>query len=90
MPEIAANILGLDPEDVESQRMMNDAVAEMLNVVCGHVIIGLAGSDANFKLQTPVTRELDTDDLRTMIAEDQYIGFMLDDNPAFLGLKLEN
>jgi len=88
--EITANILGLDPEDIEPETMMVDALAEMLNVVCGHVIMALVGTDANFRLDAPETGVVD-DALRTeMLASDDYTGFVLDESPVFLGLTLES
>lgn len=88
--EIAANILGLDADDIESEEMAQDALAEMLNVVCGHVIMALASKDANFKLLSPHTHQVDDDGLNSIMLSEDFIGFMLDDNPAFLGLTLEN
>ena len=87
--EIAANILGLEPEEVEPEFMRRDALAEMLNVVCGHVIMALEGTDANFKLKSPETKTVDEDMFNKMMLSDDFIGFMLDDNPVFLGLSLE-
>ncbi len=89
MPEIAANILGLEPEDIDSKEMLDDALAEMLNVVCGHVIMDLVGTGANFKLNSPETRILDDDGYGALIDDNDFVGFELDDSPAFLGLKLE-
>ncbi len=88
--EIAANIMGLEPEDVDSEEMRRDAVAEMLNVVCGHVIMDLGGKDANFKLDSPVTGPMDEDTFDQMMLSDDFIGFMLHDSPVFLGLVSEN
>ena len=87
--EIAANILGLEPEDIESEEMMNDALAEMLNVVCGHVIMALVGTGANFKLDSPLTCPVDEMTYNAMLDSDEFVGLMLDDSPVFLGLKLE-
>jgi CheY-specific phosphatase CheX len=87
--EIAANILGLEPEEVEPEFMRRDALAEMLNVVCGHVIMALAGSDANFKLDAPRTGSVQEDEFNRIMLSEDFIGFMLDDNPVFLGLSLE-
>ncbi len=87
--EIAANILGLEPEDIESEDMKNDALAEMLNVVCGHVIMAMAGTGANFKLDAPLTCPVDEMTYQAMVESDDFVGLMLDDNPVFLGLKLE-
>lgn len=88
--EIAANILGLEPEDIESEAMMNDALAEMLNVVCGHVIMALAGTDANFKLDAPHTDYVSEEQYNAMMVSDDFVTLMLDDNPVFLGLTLES
>ena len=88
--EIAANILGLEPEDIESEDMKNDALAEMLNVVCGHVIMALVGTGANFKLDSPLTSPVDEMTYQAMLEADEFVGLLLDDNPVFLGLKLEN
>ena len=88
--EIAANILGIEPEDIESETMMNDALGEMLNVVCGHVIMAMVGKDANFKLVTPVTDFVSEEHYAHMMASDDYTTLLLDDNPVFLGLKLES
>ncbi len=88
--EIAANILGLEPEEIESEAMMNDALGEMLNVVCGHVIMAMAGTDANFSLNSPVTTYVDDAKYTEMMTSEDYAGLLLDDNPIFLGLKLEN
>ena len=88
--EIAANILGLEPEDIHSEEMKNDALAEMLNVVCGHVIMALVGTGANFKLDSPLTSPLDQMTYDHILQSDEFVGLLLDDSPVFLGLKLEN
>ena len=88
--DIAANILGLEPEDIESEEMRLDALAELLNVACGHVIMALAGNDTNFRLEAPTTGQIDEDTYHQMMLNEDYIGFLLDDNPVFLGLTLEN
>lgn len=88
--EIAANILGIEPEDIESETMMNDALAEMVNVVCGHVIMAMVGTDANFKLDAPVTDFVSEEHYAYMMESDDFATLLLDDNPVFLGLKLES
>ncbi len=88
--EIAANILGLEPEEVQPEDMRRDALAEMLNVVCGHVIMSLVGGNANFKLNSPETGPVSPDEFAAMQDDDDFLGFDLDDNPVFLGLKLES
>jgi len=88
--EIAANILGLEPEDISDAAMLDDALGEMLNVVCGHVIMDLMGKEANFKLQAPEVLPVDESVLVEMLASPDFVGFELDDSPALLGLMTEN
>jgi len=88
--EIAANILGLEPEEVDSEEMKMDALGEMLNVVCGHVIMCLVGTDANFVLNSPEEMPVDAAMLDEMAVSDDFLGFTLDDSPALFGLTLEN
>lgn len=84
--EIAANILGLEPEDVSAESMAPDAFGEMLNVICGHVIMDLAGPDANFKLGSPKIESVDAAFLGGLQDDPDFQGFLLDDHPVFLGL----
>ena len=88
-PEIAANILGLDANELASTEMLADALREMLNVVCGHVIMALAGSGADFKLQTPQHQVLEPARLAALRDDPDIMGFLLDDEPLLLHLELE-
>ncbi len=88
--EIAANILGLEPSDLSDQAMLDDALGEMLNVVCGHVIMALVGTGANFKLGSPAVSRVDETALVEMLANPDFVGFDLDDSPVLLGLTTEN
>ena len=88
--EIAANILGLEPEDLSDKAMLEDALGEMLNVVCGHVIMALVGTEANFKLNSPKVSIVDETQLVEMLADPAFVGFDLDDSPVLLGLKTES
>lgn len=57
--EIAANILGLDPEDIANVAIAEDALKEMLNVVAGHVVPALTADAENFDLGVPRITRLD-------------------------------
>jgi hypothetical protein len=87
--EIAGNILGLDPEDVHPGVMLTDALKEVLNVVCGHVIMALAGHGANFKLETPSLDKVEAEEWRELLVNDHHCGFLLEESPVLLGLRLD-
>jgi len=88
VPEIAGNILGLDPDEVESTEMMQDAVRELLNVACGHVVMELAGAGADFTLAAPVYTIVGADAYAAYRDDDDSFAFLLEDSPALLNLKL--
>ncbi len=88
-PQIAANILGLDADELTRPAMLADALREMLNVVCGHVIMALAGSAADFRLQTPSHQELSRERLAALRGDPRSMGFLLDDEPLLLHLEFE-
>jgi len=55
---LAANLLGVDPEDEDSSRKARDAVGEFMNIVCGQFITAVHGTEQVFDLTLPQTREL--------------------------------
>ncbi len=88
--EIAANILGLEPDDSQSVAMTSDALGELLNVICGEVVRGIVGEDADFTLRPPRTEPLDASHLDRLMLDEGYVAFVLDDHPGFFGLELED
>ena len=87
-PEIAANILGLDAEGLDTRAVLDDALREMLNVVCGHVLMALCGEAADFQLETPTNLELDGEQLSALLADTNTSAYLLDDEPVLLHLEL--
>lgn len=56
--QLAANLLGLSPDDPQAESGADDAVREFMNIVCGQLITALHGTEAVFDLTIPVLREL--------------------------------
>lgn len=48
MPMIAANMLGLEDDEVPSPEQMTDAFRELLNVICGNLLPRLVGDEPVF------------------------------------------
>ena len=61
---VAANMLGLDAAD--DPRLVQDALGELANVICGNVLPELAGREAVFHLAAP--RPLGDADAPTLVA----------------------
>ncbi len=56
---LAANLLGVDPEDEDATSKKEDAVKEFMNIVCGQLVTAMHGVTAVFDLSIPQTMELE-------------------------------
>ena len=56
---LAANMLGVESQDEESQKKASDALKETLNTICGRYLTALAGEKPVFNLTTPEIAEID-------------------------------
>ncbi len=87
--EIAANVLGMEPDDDLVAVQATDALKEVLNVTCGRVLTALAGDRPVFDMSVPVTSRLDDVGWTALLNEPETVGFLVDDNPVLLQLSLE-
>ena len=51
--QLAANLLGVEPDDPAVQGGLEDALGEFMNVVCGQLVTAWHGEDAVFNLSIP-------------------------------------
>jgi hypothetical protein len=56
---LAANLLGVNPEDRQANSKAIDAVKELMNILCGQLVTQVYGSDVLFNLSIPRCRLLD-------------------------------
>lgn len=59
LPELAANMLGLDEEETPPDDQQKDALREALNVICGNLLPRIGGADAVFDIDAPTLLEAD-------------------------------
>ena len=86
--QIAGNVLGIDAEDERVITSAADAIKEMLNVACGHVLTSLAGDEPVFNLSVPVTTELDNRAWIDLLEADNTVTLIVDDMPVLLRLEI--
>ncbi len=55
--QLAANLLGLDPDDDEAVAGTTDALCEFMNVTCGQLVTALHGTEPVFDLSIPTVTE---------------------------------
>ncbi|MGD9332040.1 MAG: chemotaxis protein CheX [Desulfobacterales bacterium] len=67
MPELAANMLGLDDDEPPLPDQQNDALKESLNVICGNLLPRIGGEEAVFDIQAP--KIMNVDATRAMLGE---------------------
>lgn len=58
-PEIAANVLGLDPDEDKVHELAADALKEMINIICGQLLTEIAGEKPIFDLSVPTIQKID-------------------------------
>lgn len=56
--QLAANLLGIDPNDGDAADVSHDAAKEFMNVVCGHFVTTMYGTEKVFNLTIPETRPM--------------------------------
>lgn len=66
LPELTANMLGLDEDAAIPEDQQKDALKEALNVICGNLLPRIGGVEAVFDIRPPVI--LDTDTVRQKVA----------------------
>jgi len=84
--EIAANILGLDPEDIANDAVAEDALKEMVNVVAGRVVPELLGEGSDFDLTVPRIARLDAAACLDLARRRGSACYELDGAPVVLSL----
>ena len=87
-PEIAANVLGLDPDDEMVATVGEDALKELLNVICGRVLTEVAGEEPVFDLSVPEVETLTDDAWQALLASPDTIALMVDEEPVLLRLEV--
>ena len=53
IPELAGNMLGADDDAEIPQAEQQDAVKEILNVICGNLLPAIAGDQVEFNIEAP-------------------------------------
>ena len=88
--ELAANLLGMDPDDEEVQDRARDALQELLNVFTGHALTTLFGESSTCDLTVPIATDMSVDDWKAMLTAPDTMTFLIDDDfPALITVTVE-
>ncbi len=87
--EMANNILGADAEAVDPE-MGRNALLELANVTCGHLLAQRYGSDWVFDLDIPKAQDLEIESAcERFQGDDRYCVFDVDGTPVCVGLLFQ-
>jgi len=87
-PLIAANVLGMEPDDENVLARATDALKELLNVICGNALTAIAGEDPIFDLTVPEAGMLSADGWSALLEAPDTLAFIVEDQPVLLQLKI--
>jgi len=87
--ELASNIIGKEIDKNISQRHLNDALKEVLNVTCGNLLSAVVGTEQVFDAASPILSEHDQKDWKAFLEERDSIPFMIEDWPAVLQFLID-
>ncbi len=88
--EIAANMLGIEPDDKMAAEHACDALKEVLSVTCGHLLTAFAGPTPTFNLSMPEIEKLEEVAWEEMLHDPDTVAFLVDSNTMLLRLKLKS
>ena len=87
--ELAANVMGMDPEDAAAEEHAADALREVLNVTCGQLLTALAGDEPVFDLSVPTAEQKPPAHWAAALEQPQTLAFLVDESPMLLTLSID-
>jgi chemotaxis protein CheY-P-specific phosphatase CheC len=86
---VAANFLGLDDGDGFADEMASDALKEMLNITCGHVVAELCGRAQVVELSVPEVSALECGRVALLAGLGESLVFDVEGAPVLLRAEFE-
>ena len=85
---LAANVLGIDPDDEAAERRGIDSLRELLNITCGNFLSTIAGNKPVFSVGVPSTRIVPTFDWDTLTRRGGWMSILVDENPVLMRISI--
>lgn len=87
--QIAANMLGMEPNDRPAIENGADALQEVLNVTCSHFLTSSAGETPVFDLSPPDASDVGEAEWKALLDDPNTLVFLCEDMPIALHLDME-
>ena len=88
--DMVSNLLGLDPDSHDAERAGDDALRELMNVTCGHILTSIAGDKPVFNLAVPQIEPLDASAWESLSRGENTAKFSVDGRPVQLCMTLSS
>ncbi len=88
--ELADNLLGTDDQEVLSDKAVENALEELVNVVCGRLLAELYGTGVVFDLSIPEARALSRQEWENLSESENATLVYDEDEPMAIYLRLED
>ena len=85
--EAAANFLGTSLDDPSVEANHRDALGEILNMVCGHMLTALHGNHALHDLGIPSLEDISALEAEAMAGTPGCLAFLVEDHPVLLSAE---
>lgn len=87
--EIAANVLGLEPDDPEARTQAHDALREVLNVITAHIVTAIAGENTTIDLTVPKVLPMPDGEWDELAKAPETVHFLVEDQPVLLRVQTD-
>lgn len=87
---IAARVMGLDDAEDISDDMVDDALRELMNVICGHFVTLMYGDKALINVSTPQVFPVKNALCNMLKSSPDIHGFMIEDSPALGRVRIND
>jgi len=86
--EIGINALGIEADQDAEKSCAQDALKELINVLCGQVVILLAGREPVFDLSIPETHIITKNKWTELLKDKLSIPFIVEEYPVLFKLEI--
>ncbi|HMB30892.1 MAG TPA: chemotaxis protein CheX [Desulfohalobiaceae bacterium] len=86
--ELADNLLGADEQENLSERAVENALEELVNVVCGRLLAELYGTNVIFDLSIPETKALSKKKWNNLMQSEETVLVYEEDEPLAIYLSV--
>lgn len=85
--ELATNALGIDEEE-QPEGAADDALRELLNIICGQTLTAVAGEEPVFDLSIPAVAPCDHETWKALATGEKTIPFVIEGYPFLLRAEI--